>query len=141
MPIKDKWDNDVCMQTTHSTCGPASLATIFASSGIPVTERNVAIGSYNAVSGTEIWYLIRYARKYGMNANITVKKNLSQISSPAILGTVIAGSCGHVIALLEKKQNGKFIIGDSMVGRLELTQNEFDRHYGFNGFAVEFVRR
>jgi predicted double-glycine peptidase len=138
--MKDKWDDDVCMQTTHSTCGPAALATILTYSGIPTTEREVAVGSYTAVSGTEIWYLIRYARNHGMNVKIQVKKDLSMVSAPAILGTVIGGKYGHFIVLLEKK-NDTIIIGDPAIGHRDLTESEFKEAYGFNGFAVSFTRK
>jgi len=126
------------MQTTHSTCGPASLATILAYSGIPTSERDVASGSYTSAGSTEIWYIMRYARHHGMQARLRVEKDLASIPAPAILGTV-SGKFGHFITLLEKVDGG-FIIGDSMYGRKEFSQNEFKKRYGFNGFAVSFTR-
>jgi len=40
--FSDHWEDDVCRQSTFSTCGPASLATILRENGIKVTEREIA---------------------------------------------------------------------------------------------------
>jgi predicted double-glycine peptidase len=137
--MKDEWNDGICIQTTGSTCGPAAMATILTYSGIPTKERDVASGSYTSAGSTEIWYIIRYARHHGMQARLMVDKDLANIPAPAILGTV-SGKFGHFITLLEKSDGG-FIIGDSMYGRKEFSQNEFKKRYGFNGFAVSFTKK
>ncbi len=133
--MQDNWDNGVCMQTTHSTCGPASLATVMNGYKIPVTERQLAIGCYTAVSGTEIWYIIRYARNHGMRVNIQIERDIQQVSVPAILGVRISKIYGHFIVLLDNR-NGNLVIGDPAVGRRNYSIKDFKKRYGFNGFAV-----
>ncbi|MBM84070.1 MAG: hypothetical protein CMJ78_26250 [Planctomycetaceae bacterium] len=39
---EERWDGDVCMQTTPWTCSPASAATLLKAHGIPATEQEMA---------------------------------------------------------------------------------------------------
>jgi hypothetical protein len=139
-PMTDNWENGVCLQTTPTTCGPAALATIFKSYDINITESEIAHGSYSMLTGTEIWYMIRFARHHGMQVSINYEPAINQVVAPAILGTVSVKKAGHFITLL-RREGEKFIIGDPMIGRRELTEIEFNKAYGFNGFAVSFTRQ
>ena len=40
--IENKWQDNICIQTTNSTCGPSSLATLFKFEGIEKTEEEIA---------------------------------------------------------------------------------------------------
>ncbi|MDH3345555.1 MAG: hypothetical protein OEL75_00050, partial [Kiritimatiellaceae bacterium] len=55
----ERWEKGVCLQSTPSSCGPASAATIFKSFGIDVTEREIAKECFSSEGGTENWYLTR----------------------------------------------------------------------------------
>jgi hypothetical protein len=135
-PLQDTWKDGVCLQSTGSTCGPASLSSIFASLGIRKTEDEIARGSYTCATGTEIWYLIRYARNNGLHAELRHEPDITKISPPALLGVLYPG--GHFTSYLSKSSD-KYIIGEPLVkGRIELTETEFWQRYGYHGCAVEF---
>ncbi|HEY8904308.1 MAG TPA: hypothetical protein VIM48_11395, partial [Chthoniobacterales bacterium] len=55
--MHDRWRGNVCLQSTLSTCGPASLCTILEAFGYHATEREVAWQAYSYTGGTEAWYL------------------------------------------------------------------------------------
>ncbi len=59
--LQNRWIDAVCLQSCGSTCGPASLATIFNYYRISKTEEEIAKECFSCASSTEIWYLIRYA--------------------------------------------------------------------------------
>ena len=68
--IHDQWDGGACLQSTPSTCGPASIATILRSLGFPASEREVARNAFTYAGGTEAWYLARYVRSQGLNVTL-----------------------------------------------------------------------
>jgi hypothetical protein len=41
-PLADRWSNDVCLQTSPSTCSAAAAATLLRAHGIPATEQEMA---------------------------------------------------------------------------------------------------
>jgi len=137
-PIQNQWQDGICLQTTSSTCGPASLATIFAHFGLRRTEADIARRAFTCRSGTENWYLIRYARRQGLQATVLVERDLSRLPTPAILGVRI-GPYGHFITLL-RNDAGIYTIGEPRFGRLELSAEEFHQRYSFNGFSISFSR-
>ncbi|MGE5416415.1 MAG: cysteine peptidase family C39 domain-containing protein [Acidobacteriota bacterium] len=132
------WQDGVCLQSTRSTCGPSSLAAIFRHYGINRTEREIARGSYSSMSGTENWYLIRYARKNGLQCRCENVKQMIDVPVPAIIG-VRLGGFGHFITVLGH-ENGKVIIGDPLQGRLKMTEAEFNHNYEFTGFVMYYAR-
>ncbi len=44
--IHDQWSGDACLQSTPSTCGPASIATILRFHGLDASEREIAKHAY-----------------------------------------------------------------------------------------------
>lgn len=136
--ITNTWVGDVCMQSTPSTCGPCSAATILKYYGINITEEEIARNSYTAATGTEIWYLIRYLRNIDFDVRLHKIDNIFDVPTPAIVGTKV-GWAGHFIALLDI-QDDKLVIGDSLVGELVLTREEFNERYTFEHFVFEIVQ-
>ncbi|MBU3955990.1 hypothetical protein KJ633_05965 [bacterium] len=63
--LNNQWKDGVCLQSTPSTCGPCSLAITLKYYGVDASEKEVARASYTSLTGTEIWYLARYAKKKG----------------------------------------------------------------------------
>lgn len=133
--FSDKWKDDVCLQSTSSTCGPASLATIFKYYGISKSEEEIARASFSCASGTENWYLIRYAKENGLEIKILNKNNLSDVPIPSIIGTYINGGIGHFVTVLGRDEE-KIIIGDPLRGRLLLAESEFNKYYTFSKFIL-----
>lgn len=135
--LNDAWKEGVCLQSTPATCGPCSLATIFKSLGLEATEREIARAAFSGRTGTENWYLIRYARRQGLEARIGYKTDLKAVKPPAILGVKLEGGAGHFITYLGD-QDRRRIIGDPLSGRFLLTDEVFHRLYDFSGMAMEF---
>lgn len=133
----DTWEDGVCLQSTMATCGPCSLATVFRALGIPKSEREVARGAYTGMTGTEAWYLLRYARRQGLSAAYRDGVSLDQVSSPAILGVKVGGGAGHFIILLGR-EHGRMAVGDPLSGKILLDEGDFSKLYEFTGTAMEF---
>jgi hypothetical protein len=111
----DQWRGDVCMQTTPSTCGPASAATLFRHFGVNVTEEELARECFSSRTGTENWYLARAFRRRGFDVEfVRFDDSQTGLQAPAIAGTRFDGS-GHFIPILSIT-NGVAEIGDPMVG-------------------------
>lgn len=133
------WNGEVCLQSTGATCGPASLATIFNVFGIHKHESEIAKASYSSNSGTEIWYLLRYAKSNGLNYNCMEKHNIMEVQPPAIVG-VYLGNIGHFITILGIQQDS-VIIGDPLDGRNGYPKTKFEQIYRMDGFVVEFRKK
>jgi len=133
------WSGDVCLQSTGATCGPASLATIFKIHGIEKHESEIAKASYSSNSGTEIWYLLRYAKSNGLNYTCSIKQNIMEVKPPAIVG-VLLGDIGHFITILGVQQDS-IIVGDPLDGRNGYPKAKFDQIYRMDGFVVEFGKK
>ena len=139
--FRDQWTNGVCLQSTFSTCGPASAATALNQLGIKVSEQELARAAYTSASGTENWYLARALRRHGMQTAFLFSKTLDT-PLPAVIGVRLKNSAnsGHFIALLDK-QGSKFILGDPMEGRLTSTLAELADEYEFTGFILSLRKQ
>lgn len=136
--FNDAWREGVCLQSTAATCGPCSLATVYKALGVEAKERDIARGSFSGMTGTENWYLIRYARRHGLNTRLGYKAGLSMVTPPAILGVKLDGGAGHFITYLGD-EGGRRIIGDPLSGKFLLTDEVFRSLYHFTGMAMEFT--
>jgi len=136
--LKNQWKEGVCLQSTPSTCGPCSLVTILKYYGVTVSEKEAARASYTSLTGTEIWYIARYAEKKGFSSEYMKKKSLAEVPVPSIIG-VKTKDYGHFVALLEVNEKA-YVLGDPLYGRLVLTKKEFNKLYDFTGFAIHFSR-
>jgi hypothetical protein len=138
--FQDQWDGVVCLQSTPSTCGAASTATILKYFGENVTEAAIATEAHSYSGGTEAWYLARAFRSRGYDAKFSFRAGFTpEDGLPAIVG-VMMGSAGHFIAIIE--HNGdKYLIGDPLRGREVLSRAELERRYKFTGFHMQIKRR
>lgn len=131
------WSDNVCLQSTGATCGPSCLATIFKYYNINKTESEIAKKSYTCASGTEIWYLLRYAKSQGLKYKCSIQDNINFIKSPAIIGIKL-GTIGHFITFLGIN-NSNYIIGDPLDGKSEITKELFNQK-NLDGLVVEFYK-
>lgn len=133
--LQDRWEDGVCMQSSFSTCGPASAATVLRYLGVNVSERELAQESFTCASGTENWYLARALRRRGFTTAFKLDENLKSL--PAIAGVRMKSTdnSGHFIAVLERQGN-RFVIGDPMEGRSIHTFDELRDKYEFTGFVM-----
>ncbi|HTJ00760.1 MAG TPA: cysteine peptidase family C39 domain-containing protein [Dongiaceae bacterium] len=136
--FQDRWDNQVCLQSSESSCGPAAAATLLRLYGKPATELELAREAHTTRRGTENWYLSRALCRHGLPVNCVITALGAQnVHVPAIAGVRLpqAANNGHFIALLA--QNGdKFVVGDPLQGREELTRAELAERYAFTGFYL-----
>lgn len=133
--LKNVWDGEVCMQSTGSTCGAASSATILKLLGKDVTELEIAKEAHSYVGGTEAWYLARAIRSRGCEVDFDFRSGFSpEQGLPAVVG-VSFGVTGHFIAVLGREGDG-FIVGDPLRGREVMTLEELEKLYDFTGFHM-----
>ncbi len=134
--LQSRWDNDVCLQSTSSSCGPASAATLARLAGKPVAESELARESLTYAGGTENWYLARALRHRGLTV-IFVKapRDVTSLPAPAIAGVKLTHGAGHFIAILGK-EGDDYIVGDPLVGREVISVDALRSAYRFTGFFL-----
>lgn len=132
--LANKWQDNVAIQTTPATCGPSSLATILKYYGKEDTEANIAKQVFTSATGTENWYLARYAHSQGFDYQFLHIEDLASVPTPAIIGVRLS-NFGHFITLLNY-QNGIYEIADPLTGRTLLTQEQFNHKYYYTGFVL-----
>ena len=134
--FENQFKQKVVIQSTPSTCGPSSVATIMNQLEVPVSELETARAAYSYRGGTEAWYLARFVRSKGLEAEFVFLKGFSpDISLPLVAGVGL-GSVGHFIPIL-KKEGNDFITGDPLVGERRFTLSELLKHYQFTGFHMK----
>jgi hypothetical protein len=134
----DRWTNGVCLQTTPSTCGAASAATLLRRFGRAATEQELARECFTYGSGTENWYLVRALRSRGLQVRMVLSSPRSaSLPFPCIAGTEYGGrgGSGHFITLLGQ-QNGRMLVGDPIGGPSLLTPEEIRYRYYLTGFFL-----
>ncbi len=138
--LHERWKKDVCQQSSASTCGPASAATILRQLGVQATEAELAAAAHSYAGGTEAWYLARALRSRGLDARFDFASDFAPDGGlPAIVG-VRFGVTGHFIAVLGR-DGERFVIGDPLIGRESLTREQLDHRYTFTGFHLRISRR
>ena len=129
------WNDNICLQSTPSTCGAASVATILKFYGEDATEAELAAEAHSYVGGTEAWYLARAIRSRGYEVQFDFKQGfVAETEFPALVG-VRLDSAGHFIPILGREGN-LFLVGDPLRGRESLSQETLLRRYDFTGFYM-----
>ncbi|MBK1790795.1 cysteine peptidase family C39 domain-containing protein [Persicirhabdus sediminis] len=133
--FKEKWQGKVCQQSTPSTCGAASSATIHSYFGTPASEQEIARDAYSYTGGTEVWYLARALRSRGYHTSFHNHAQLDEHSQlPAIVG-VKMGLMGHFIAILSYC-NGQLSVADPLRAEQTMTIEQFHQKYHHTGFIM-----
>ncbi len=133
--LRNDWSGPVCLQSTQSTCGAASAATILRAQGIATTESQLAHAAYSYAGGTEAWYLARAIRQRGARVRFRLTAGFNpDVNLPAIAG-VRLGPVGHFIAILAR-DGDRYRIGDPLNGPETLTRAELLARYQFTGFYL-----
>ncbi len=133
--LKERWENGACLQSTPSTCGPSSVASILKIHGEDATERQLAGASHTTASGTEAWYLARELRARGYSPRFDFRDGFSpEAGLPAMVGVRIGGY-GHFIAVLEMKGENVTVV-DPLNGKRAIPLEEFRKTYVFTGFHM-----
>lgn len=133
--LKESWQEGVCLQSTASTCGPSSAATILRHLGKQATEAELAAAAHSHGRGTEAWYLARALRARGVQARFEFAPGFAPEGGlPALVG-VRLGEAGHFIAVLGRQGDG-YVIGDPLVGREVLSPEQLEKRYVFTGLHL-----
>lgn len=130
------WLNNVCLQSTVSTCGPASAATLTRLANKPIEEYELARECFTSGKGTENWYLARALRRHGMTIEfLKTEPSTAELPYPAIAGVKLSHGSGHFIPILGK-EGSSYIVGDPMVGSEVKSLTELQQEYQFTGFFL-----
>lgn len=129
-------EGEVCLQSTPSTCGPSSAATLLKLFRQTSSEEELARQCFTSQGGTEIWYLARALRRRGLTAEFLIQPR-NQISPPssAIAGVVLPGGTGHFIAILSESAN-EVTIADPLKGKRVVPRKDLMNTYHFTGFFL-----
>jgi peptidase C39-like protein len=134
--LKQTCEGEVCLQSTPSTCGPASTATLLKSMGIHSSEMELAREAYTYRGGTESWYLARTFRRRGLAAKVVIQEpDASSVPAPSIAGVLLGGGAGHFIAILNESPS-EVTVADPLKGKLVIPRSELTRAYRFTGFFL-----
>ena len=136
--FRDVWSDDVCLQTSESSCGPACAATILRRLGKSATEKEIAAAAFTSRNGTENWYLARALRARGAQVQFVYEPDLNKPwPFPAIAGVRLpeSGNAGHFITVLDRVGD-RYVIGDPITGKTVQTQSELRGSYDFTGFFM-----
>ncbi|MCW1921532.1 cysteine peptidase family C39 domain-containing protein [Luteolibacter arcticus] len=138
--LEERWEGDVCYQSSVVTCGPASAANILRFLGDKeVTERDLARESWSSQSSTEAWHLARSLRQRGYRVRFLSPEGLPEKEDlPGILGT---GSkmAGHFIAVLKITAEEIHFI-DPLRGRVRMSLADFRKWVEFEPFFMSVQR-
>lgn len=132
--LKDRWSGSTCLQSTPSSCGPASAASVLRLYGMQVTERELALECHTSRTGTENWYLARALRRRGFTAEFTIRDGNPIVlpDAPAIAGVRLPGPTGHFVAVLGQSPE-HVTIADPMKGTLQIKKADLGHYYKFTG--------
>lgn len=135
--LRERWADGVCLQSTNSTCGPSSAATLLRAAGLPGDEAILSGEAHTSASGTEIWYLARAMRARGMTVSfVTTGRNPDSLPFPAIAGTRLGPEgAGHFIAILGR-EGDHYVIADPMQGRSLMAPSDIGTKRWFTGFFL-----
>ncbi len=138
--LQDRWKGEACLQSTSSTCGPASIASALMHFDIRLSERDIARDAHSYTGGTEAWYLARVVRSNGFGAKFAFRNQLDpNIPLPALVG-VRMGAVGHFIAILSR-QDSKITFVDPLSGEETMLTDDFLKRYRFTGFHMTIIKR
>jgi predicted double-glycine peptidase len=139
--LRERCEGEVCMQSTFSTCGPSSAATLLKVLGQITSEKELARECLTSRGGTEIWYIARAFERRGFRAQVVIQptENLSP-PSPAIAGVVLPGGAGHFIAIISGTSD-EVTIGDPVKGKLTVKRDNLKNYYHLTGFFLVIHRK
>jgi hypothetical protein len=126
----------VCLQSTASTCGPASAASILRLFNVEENERTLAREALTSSGGTENWYLARALRRRGFSVKYVVAdRPVRELPVPSVAGVLLPGGGGHFISVLAETDTA-YVLGDPMQGKVSVPKSRLGSAYQFTGFFM-----
>ena len=150
-------DDGIYLMTIQPTSGPSALlSAMYNINYYADSELDAAKGMYTDRSGTEFWYLSRYAVNRGYRTKFVRPAGIGDAPCPAIVPVFKVWEDSQdddraadqpddqndiqpekradrpvsYVALLKKSGDGRLTVGDPAAGRLELSEYEFVSRYG-----------
>lgn len=130
-------NDGLILQSTGSTCVPASAANVARLFGIDKTEREMVQVLGTTESGTTVAQLVCGMRQLGFECTLNNSGVTADLHPPAIL-FVELGSLPHAVAYVGQR-DGKSEIWDPVRGKRLMTEAQL-QHMWIHGSAVEIRR-
>jgi hypothetical protein len=136
-------DDNVCVQSTTYTCGPAAAVSALRELGLPAQEGEIAILSHTSpVIGTLPWCLYKAIQQryspQGIDCQLRRFDSVSQLQEADVTLAVVNDSflLDHCVAVL--KVDADFItIADPVLGRHKISCKDFERIWRFYGITLK----
>ncbi|HWR17176.1 MAG TPA: cysteine peptidase family C39 domain-containing protein [Terriglobales bacterium] len=133
--LHDRCDEEACLQSTPSTCGPTSAANLSKLFGVVTSEKELARAAYTYRGGTENWYLARALNQRGIATRVVIQNETDAPPAPSIAGVVLPGGAGHFIAVVSITDDAVTVI-DPLVGKLIIPKSSLHQRYKFTGYFL-----
>ena len=142
--LKTKINADnICVQTTNFTCGPAAAVTALRRLGLPAQEGEIAILSHTSpVVGTLPWCLYRaiqqrYAAQ-GIECRLRHFNSVSELRGQDVTLVVVKDAflLDHCVAVLEVGDE-TVTIADPAMGRQKMSHKDFEDVWRFYGITLK----
>ncbi len=134
--------DNICLQTTNYTCGPAAAVTALKQLGIEAQESELAVLAYSCPQlGTEDDLLAdAIEKRYGSEIDCKYRyfDSIEQLKQncPVIAVVKYSFLIDHYVTVLDVNEN-KVIIGDPLAGKKELTYEEFKKKWRSVGIVLK----
>jgi len=130
-------EDNVFIQSTEYTCGPAALVNALSRYGINDSEDNIARGTFaNPYSGTQPEHMVNYInRRYGRKLSAEFSnymKNLEQLDQPdSIFITIVKSSFfyDHYVVVLGFASDGDLLLADPSNGKQKISREDFLKNW------------
>jgi len=132
----DRWKEGVCLQSTRSSCGAASAASVLKTLGIDGTEKELAKECFTYRGGTENWYIARALRRRGCSVQFRIEDGFPKNPKLPLVAGVKVRKFGHFVAIL-RKTDGVYVCADPLVGLERVPEADIRKHFRFTGFLME----
>ncbi len=134
--------DDVCLQSTDYTCGPAAAVTALRRLGLHAHEGEIAVLSHtNPIGGTMPWSLYkaiqsRYADT-GVDCQFRYFESIDQLrQAPAALVVIRdAFLLDHCVAVLDVSED-MVTLADPVLGRLRMSHKQFEQIWRFYAIVL-----
>jgi hypothetical protein len=135
--------DNVCVQGTDYTCGPAAAVSALRQLGLPAQEGEIAILSHTSpVAGTLPWCLYkaiqnRYAQQ-GVDCQLRRFNSVGQLREADVTLAIVNDTflLDHCVAVLEVDDE-TITIADPAVGRQKISHKAFESVWRFYGIALK----
>lgn len=143
--LRTKFDSDnICLQSTDYTCGPAAAVTALRYFGLPAKEGEMAVLSHTSpITGTLPWDLCKAIQnRYpiaGLDCRLRQFDSVTQLRDADATLVVINDSflLDHCVVVLDVGE--KYVtIADPAIGRYKMTHKSFQNVWRFYGITLKY---